>query len=169
LRDAGHDVYAPTLTGLGERVHLARPEVDLETHVADIVNLLDYEGLEDAVLVGHSYAGIVVTGVADRRPERLGALVYLDSSPIPDGIAVVDALPPELRERQERDVKEHGNGWQLPVADREALMSGMFGSAAGLTDTHLSLIEERGMPLPHATFTSPPRLTRSGRRVIAAP
>jgi pimeloyl-ACP methyl ester carboxylesterase len=72
------------------------------------VNLLDYEGLEDAVLVGHSYAGIVVTGVADRRPERLGALVYLDSSPIPDGIAVVDALPPELRERQERDVRSMG-------------------------------------------------------------
>ena len=60
LRTAGHDVYTPTLTGLGERVHLARPEVDLDTHLQDVVNLIEYEDLRDVLLLGHSYAGIVV-------------------------------------------------------------------------------------------------------------
>jgi pimeloyl-ACP methyl ester carboxylesterase len=70
LRAAGHEVYTPTLTGLGERRHLARPDVDLDTHIQDVVNVLEYEDLRDVVLVGHSYAGIVVTGVADRAPDR---------------------------------------------------------------------------------------------------
>ena len=90
LRALGHDVYPVTLTGLGERVHLATREVDLETHIDDVVNLLDYEDLSDAVLVGHSYAGVVVTAVADRRPERLRAVVYLDTGPLPGGRAIAD-------------------------------------------------------------------------------
>src|SRR5438034_191891 len=82
LRKHGHDVHPVTLTGLGDRVHLARSDVGLETHITDVVNLLDYEDLRDVVLVGHSYAGVVVTGVADRRPERLAAVVYLDTGPL---------------------------------------------------------------------------------------
>jgi pimeloyl-ACP methyl ester carboxylesterase len=160
LRDHGHDVHPATLTGLGERVHLARPEVDVETHIDDVVNLLDYEDLHDAVLVGHSYAGIVVTGVADRRPERLGTVVYLDSSPLPDGAAIVDALTPEGRERQQRDVDERGDGWRWPVPDRATLETGIYGSAAGLTDEHFAAVAERGTPQPYATMTSPLRLTR---------
>src|ERR1700684_2713755 len=73
LRARGHDVYPVTLTGLGERVHLADVSVDLDTHIADVLGVLDYEDLSDAVLVGHSYAGLVVAGAAGRRPERLGA------------------------------------------------------------------------------------------------
>ena len=160
LRKHGHDVYPVTLTGLGERVHLARPEVNVETHIEDVVKLLDYEDLHDAVLVGHSYAGIVITGVADRRPERLGALVYLDSSPLPDGVAIVDALPPEGRERQQRDVDERGDGWRWPVPDRPTLETGIYGSAAGLKDEHFAAVAERGTPQPYATMTSPLRLTR---------
>jgi pimeloyl-ACP methyl ester carboxylesterase len=159
LRSRGHDVYAVTLTGLGERVHLAGPEVDLDTHITDVVNLLDYEDLSDAVLVGHSYAGIVVTGVADRRPERLNAVVYFDSSPLPDGMAISDGQPPEMRERQRREVERHGGGWRWPVPDRETILSGAFGSAAGLDDGHLGLLAERGTPQPYATFTTPLRLT----------
>src|SRR5512142_2314783 len=83
LRSRGHDVYPVTLTGLGERAHLATPEVDLETHIADVLGVLDYEDLHDAVLVGHSYSGVVVTGAADRRSERLNTVVYLDCSPLP--------------------------------------------------------------------------------------
>jgi pimeloyl-ACP methyl ester carboxylesterase len=161
LRERGHDVYPATLTGLGERVHLARPDTDVETHIEDVVKLLDYEDLHDAMLVGHSYAGIVVTGVADRRPERLDTVVYLDSSPLPDGVAIVDALPPEGRERQRRDVDERGDGWRWPVPDRPTLESGMYGSAAGLTDEHFATVAERGTPQPYATMTSPLRLTRS--------
>ena len=71
LRRKGHDVYPVTLTGLGERVHLARPEVDLETHIADVVNTIKWNDLDDVILAGHSYAGTVITGVADRIPDRL--------------------------------------------------------------------------------------------------
>ncbi len=79
LRAAGHDVYTPTLTGLGERAHLANPSIGLETHVQDIVNVLNYEELREVILVGHSYGGLVITGVADRQPDRLAHLVYLDA------------------------------------------------------------------------------------------
>ena len=170
LRRRGHDVYPATLTGLGERVHLARPDVDLETHITDVVHLLDYEDLQDVVLVGHSYSGVVVAGVADRRFERLHAVVYLDCSPLPDGMALVDVQPPEMRAAQERDVAEHGDGWRWPVPDRSTLRSGSFGSTAGLSDDQLDAIERRGTPQPYRTFSSPLRLTHEQppgvRRVV---
>jgi pimeloyl-ACP methyl ester carboxylesterase len=159
LRGLGHDVYPMTLTGLGERVHLAHEHVDLETHIADVVNLLDYEGLDDVVLVGHSYAGIVITGVADRRPERLDALVYLDTSALPSGVAIADVQPPEQREKQQREVEQHGDGWRWPPPDRATLAGGTFGSASGLEDRHFRLLEDRATPQPYATFTSPLELT----------
>lgn len=161
LRLAGHDVYPVTLTGLGERDHLARPDVTLETHIADVANLLECEDLRDAVLVGHSYAGIVVAGVAARQARRLHALVYLDTGPAPDGLAIVDLQPADLRERQRRETEENGDGWRWPVPDRETLASGVYGSASGLDDAHFRLIAERGSPHPYATFTSPLRLATS--------
>jgi pimeloyl-ACP methyl ester carboxylesterase len=143
------------LTGLGERVHLARPEVDLDTHIEDVVNLLDYEDLHDAVLVGHSYAGIPVTGVADRRSARLDAVVYLDTSPLPAGMAIADVQSPEQREQQRQAVERDGDGWRWPVPDRATLRSGAFGSAGGLSDEDLSRLLERATPQPYATFTTP--------------
>ena len=86
LRAAGHCVYPVTLTGLGERVQLGGPQVNLDTHIADVVNLLRYEQLHEVVLVGHSYAGTVITGVADQAPERIAQLVYVDTWPLPDGV-----------------------------------------------------------------------------------
>ena len=159
LRERGHDVHPVTLTGLGDRVHLSRPDVDLETHITDVVNLLDYEDLRDVVLVGHSYAGVVVTGVADRRPERLAAIVYLDTGPLPDGMAIVDVQAPEQREQQRRDVDVRGDGWRWPVPDRATLEPGTYGSVSGLDDDHFRLFAERATPQPYATFTSPLRLT----------
>jgi pimeloyl-ACP methyl ester carboxylesterase len=79
LRDGGHDAYPVTLTGLGERAHLATPQVDLDTHVEDIVNLVEFEDLSEVVLVGHSYAGMLVPLVADRIPERICRLVFVDT------------------------------------------------------------------------------------------
>ena len=79
LLAAGHEVYTPTLTGLGERIHLASPNVNLDTHIQDVVNDLVYEDLRDAILAGGSYGGGVITGVADQVPERLQQLVYLDA------------------------------------------------------------------------------------------
>jgi pimeloyl-ACP methyl ester carboxylesterase len=79
LQQAGHQVFSPTLTGLGERAHLATPEVNLTTHIQDVTNAIWYEDLTDIILVGHSYGGMVVSGVADQMPERIQHLVYLDA------------------------------------------------------------------------------------------
>lgn len=79
LSKHGYKVYRPTLTGQGERVHLANPGIDLETHITDVVNLILWEDLHDVVLVGHSYGGMVITGVADRVPDRIAQLIYLDA------------------------------------------------------------------------------------------
>jgi len=83
LRQAGHEVFAPTLTGLGERAHLMSNAIDLHTHIRDILGVLQWEELADVVLCGHSYGGMVISGVADRVPEKLRSLVYLDAF-VPD-------------------------------------------------------------------------------------
>jgi pimeloyl-ACP methyl ester carboxylesterase len=95
LRAAGHEVYTPTLTGVGERAHLLRPDTGLDTHIADIVGVLTYEDLHEVILVGHSYGGMVITGVADRAGDRIGQLVYLDAATPRHGESLVD-LSPEL-------------------------------------------------------------------------
>jgi pimeloyl-ACP methyl ester carboxylesterase len=90
LRAAGHDVHTPTLTGLGERAHLMRADVDLDFHIADVVAVLHFEDLRDVILVGHSYGGMVITGVADRAADRVGKLVYLDAATPSNGQSLVD-------------------------------------------------------------------------------
>ncbi|HUG12030.1 MAG TPA: alpha/beta hydrolase [Opitutaceae bacterium] len=79
LRAEGFDVYRPTMTGMGERAHLSNPDIDLETHIMDIVNTILFEDLHDVILVGHSYGGMVITGVADRVPDRFKKIVYVDA------------------------------------------------------------------------------------------
>ena len=79
LRKMGHEVYAPTLTGIGERKHLLSREINLDTHIQDVIGVIDEEDLSDIVLVGHSYGGMVISGVADRVPEKVATLVYLDA------------------------------------------------------------------------------------------
>jgi pimeloyl-ACP methyl ester carboxylesterase len=93
LRAAGHEVYAPTLTGLGERKHLLRPEIDLDVHITDIVSVLEYEDLTNVILVGHSYGGMVITGAADRAGSRIGCLVYLDAAHPQSGESLADVSP----------------------------------------------------------------------------
>lgn len=85
LRDKGYNVYRPQLTGLGERVHLARPDIGLSTHIEDVVNMIRFEDLHDIILVGHSYGGMVITGVADRVPDRIKRLIYVDAFAPNDG------------------------------------------------------------------------------------
>jgi pimeloyl-ACP methyl ester carboxylesterase len=97
LRAAGHDVHAPSLTGLGDRAHLANRAIDLETHIADICALLEMENLGDVVLVGHSYAGMVIAGVADRAAARLKRLVYVDAFVPEQGKCLLDYWPAETR------------------------------------------------------------------------
>ena len=113
LRALGHEVYTPTVTGVGERVHLACPQVDLETHVQDIVNVLEYEDLHDVVLVGYSYGGMIVTVAADRVPERISQLIYLDAFVPRDGESLADIIP-DLTAQMEEVARDVGNGWQVP-------------------------------------------------------
>jgi len=113
LRQAGHEVYTPTLTGLGERSHLMSPAVGLDTHVQDIVNISKWEELSDVVLAGHSYGGMVITGVADQVPEKIRALVYLDAFVPDNGQTVMDFLPPEFRTGLVDDASKNGEGYLL--------------------------------------------------------
>jgi pimeloyl-ACP methyl ester carboxylesterase len=113
LRDAGHEVYTPTLTGLGERAHLARPEVDLETHIQDVVAMLEAEELRQVTLVGHSYGGMVITGVAARTSGRIGHLVYLDAFVPEAGKSLLDYVGEGAGAMREAAVA-HGEGWKLP-------------------------------------------------------
>lgn len=94
LRKAGHEVFTPTLTGIGERKHLLNPEIDLTTHIQDVLGVIDYEDLSEIVLVGHSYGGMVVTGVADAVPEKIASLVYLDAFVPEHGQSLFDIQRP---------------------------------------------------------------------------
>ena len=96
LRAVGHRVYTPTMTGLAERSHLLRPDIDLDFQINDVVQLLKYEDLRDAILVGHSYGGMVITGIADRAADRVGHLVYLDAANPKNGQSLVDVAGPMM-------------------------------------------------------------------------
>jgi pimeloyl-ACP methyl ester carboxylesterase len=96
LRADGHEVYTPTLTGLGERAHLLDPRVDLDRHIEDVVAVLHFEDLRDVVLVGHSYGGMVITGAADKAADRVGRLVYLDAATPRNGQSLYDVAGPVI-------------------------------------------------------------------------
>jgi pimeloyl-ACP methyl ester carboxylesterase len=93
LQHQGHEVFTPTLTGIGERAHLLAPSIDLRTHTLDVLNLIQWEELDDIVLCGHSYGGMVVTGVADKIPRRIRTLLYLDAFVPENGESLVDFAP----------------------------------------------------------------------------
>ena len=114
LQARGHALYTPTYTGLGERAHLASREVGLQTHIADVLGTLEFEDLRDVVLVGHSYGGMVATGVADRARARLRRLVYLDAFVPRDGQSLLDLLPADVRERMREAARTAGDGWRVP-------------------------------------------------------
>ena len=123
LRASGHEAYRPTLTGLGERRHLLSPSVTLETHVEDVVNLLWFEDLHDVVLCGHSYGGMVVTCVADRVPERLAHVVYLDAFVPHDGESLLDLLP-----RPFAELIRGGSGDGVPMPLSRDRLEAMVGA-----------------------------------------
>lgn len=114
LEEKGHKVYRVTLTGHGERIHLMSREINLDTHIMDVVNTLKYENIENIILVGHSYGGMVVTGVADRVPERIKHLVYMDALLPISGESVLGMQPAEAREEAMQIAVEYGNGISIP-------------------------------------------------------
>lgn len=110
---AGHRLITPTQTGLGEREHLATPNVDLETHIQDLLGVIKHEELNDFVLIGHSYGGMVATGVADRVPERISQLIYLDAFVPRDGQSLLGMQGPNAAKAMRERVKA-GDGWRVP-------------------------------------------------------
>lgn len=122
LRALGHTVYTPTQTGLGERGHLlGRLAIDLDTFVRDIENVLAWEDLHDVVLVGHSFGGLTITGVADRMPQRLRRLVYLDAFILGSGVSTFDTLPPALVEKLRASAQNACQGLGVPPPRPAAL------------------------------------------------
>jgi pimeloyl-ACP methyl ester carboxylesterase len=119
LQSRGHEVFTPSLSGVGERSHLLSKQVDLQTHIADVVNLIRWEELSDVVLCGHSYGGCVITGVADRMADQIGALVYIDAFVPENGQSLHDTLPAEQRDAQVRGALESGDGWKVPAIPAE--------------------------------------------------
>jgi pimeloyl-ACP methyl ester carboxylesterase len=114
LRELGHTVYTPTLTGLGERSHLLSCDPSLNTFIEDIVQVLKFEDLRDVILVGHSFSGVVVTGVADRMVDRIRHLVLLDALIIPAGTSIAECAP-ERAESRYRLAMKTSNGQTVPV------------------------------------------------------
>jgi pimeloyl-ACP methyl ester carboxylesterase len=139
LRGGGHTVLAPTMTGLGERSHLLSPDVDLHLHVQDIVSVIECEDAERVVLVGHSYGGMVITGVAARVPQRIARLVYIDAFLPDDGKALQDyAHVPKTR----------NDGWRVPPPGPP--------SSWGVTDSaDVTWMTPRIGDQPLKTFTQP--------------
>lgn len=159
LRGAGHDVYPQTLTGLGERAHLARPEIGLETHIQDVVNVCEYEELCEVVLVGHSYGGRVISGVADRVPERIAQLVYLDAIVPSDGQALFDFwASPAGRAAVEAEARAAGDGWRWPFPQDRQALDRPGGQARGLSEADERWLRAKAVPQPLQTFAQPVRL-----------
>lgn len=114
LEDKGHKVYRPTLTGQGQRSHLLNPSINLDTHIMDILNVIKFEDLEDFILVGHSYGGMVISGVADKVPEKIKHIVYMDAFLPLDGESAFSLFSKESQEFFMQLAKDKGEGHSLP-------------------------------------------------------
>jgi pimeloyl-ACP methyl ester carboxylesterase len=146
LRKAGHEVYAPTLTGIGARKHLLSREIDLDTHIQDVIGVIDDADLSDIVLVGNSYGGMVISGVADRVPEKVASLVYLDAFVPENGQSLLSLLPPDLR--------------LATVSGEDWLVAPIPSASLGLKRPEvIALWEAKSAPHPLATLTQPVQLT----------
>ena len=159
LRANGYEVYTPTLSGLGELAHLARPEIGLRTHIEDVVNVLVYGDLRDVILVGNSSGGMVITGVVDRVPERIAQLVYLDAFVPAPGQSLLDLLPPERRQAFHEFAKSEGKGWLVPrfaPPPWEQIVRKMWG-VTDVADVQWMLARLGPTPLGH--FTEPVQRT----------
>ena len=165
LEENGHRVFTPTLTGLGERSHLLSHDLDIETHISDVMNLLVWEELSDVILVGHSYGGMVITGVADRAKDRLHHVVYLDAFIPVDGQSsathIVKLLNPNARDEEfaaeinRRLIAGNALGGSPPDLDR------LFDIPMGMAEKH-SWVRRRVTPHPVGTQVTPVHLKNGG-------
>jgi pimeloyl-ACP methyl ester carboxylesterase len=150
LEKSGHQVHTPSLTGLGERKHLARPDIDLDTHIEDVISLLEMEDLRDVTLVGHSYGGMVITGAADRAHARIKRLVYLDAFVPENGKCTLDYVVPERAARMREEGEKVGSVTPPPL------------SLWGLTKPeHIEFVKPREVRHPYRTMSQPIRIANS--------
>jgi len=146
LRAAGHNVYTPTLTGLGERSHLLGPDITLETCAQDLINVFLWEELCDVVLVGHSFGGIAASAAADRIRDRIKHLVYLDSLIIQSGESPFSVVPAEVAQARRDLARQSPGGLSIPVPPPEAF---------GVTDAaDAQWLREKCTPHPLSTYES---------------
>ncbi len=155
LGERGHELFTPTYTGLGERVHLARPDVGLETHIADVLGVLEFEDLRNVLLIGHSYGGMVATAVADRVPERLAQLVYLDAFVPRNGQSLFDLQPWDVQARMREAARMVGDGWRVPPNPLPPDTS----------EADVAWIMPRRVMQPLGTFDEAVHLTGAGERL----
>ena len=153
LKAPGTDLYTPTLTGLGERVHLASPDIDLETHICDVLGVLETEDLRDVVLVGHSYAGIVVSAAADRAAGRVARVVYLDAIVPREGQCLYDCASAKVRDNFEEQARVGGDGWRIPASAATVQFLGLK------EETDVSWVMPKLTAHPIRTFREPVKLS----------
>ena len=147
LRAAGHDVFTPTQTGLGERCHLLSADIGISVFVEDLVNVIEYEEISDIVLVGHSFGGMAITGVADMMPERIRHIVYLDAIVPQDGQSVFSQLPESVVNERMKMANDHDGGKSFPPFDPEAFE---------VTDPDdIAWLKRRLTPHPVKTYIEP--------------
>lgn len=151
LHEAGHILWTPSYTGMGERGHRADPSIDLNTHIQDVVGLLEFEDLTSVVVIGHSYGGMVATGVADRARERVAQIVYLDAFAPEDGQSAFDLMSPQARETLQRRASESGDNWKVAPNPMPP----------DTPDADLAWAAPRRLPQPIKTFETPLVLTQS--------
>ncbi|QXV63811.1 alpha/beta fold hydrolase [Mucilaginibacter sp. 21P] len=150
LRSHGQTVYTPTLSGLAERRHTLNRDIDLDTHITDIVNYLAAEDLHNVILVGHSYAGAVIAGVADKVPERLSKLVFLDAMLVENGQSALDVSPDDIKAYFIKAAQDHDQGLSIPF-----FTSDFFGVK---NKQDIKWVNERLTPQPFKTFAQPLKL-----------
>jgi pimeloyl-ACP methyl ester carboxylesterase len=152
LRRLGHRVFTPTLTGLGERQHLLSPAVDLNLWVGDITTLVGFEDLSDIILVGHSFGGQVISGVADRCRQRIRHLVFLDGGPAEPGVPVASAMPRVIWDARMATIIERSLVPCFPTPPAAYF---------GVHDPALAAwVESRLTPMPVSVYTTPLSLAR---------
>lgn len=160
LRSRGHDVLTPTLTGVGERAHLLSRALSLDTHVQDVVSVIECERLSEIVLVGHSYGGQVIAGTASRLPEAISRLVYLDAFLPDDGQSATEEQPAKIATIYAESVEREGFGWLLPPRSLKAL---------GVSEPQdIAWLERLIVPHPYRTFNDPVTVSEESLRIPSA-
>lgn len=162
LRGMGHEAHPLTLTGLADRAHLASPALDLETHIRDILGLAEAEDLRDVVLIGHSGSAAAVTGAAARAAYRVSRVVYVESGPVPDGMAQIDLTGREFVEKRVED------DWRYPMPSWDELQES-GASLEGLGEHERSLMAARATAQPLGTITQPLTLGDDAAAFAALP